>query len=424
MQKKALAKRMNNENLHRIFDDTVCISTEKMIDYLEGSLLEKDKNSIELHLSSCSMCYDEFEGLQMIADKSTLSDTVFELNDKVDTILSSTNKKIPFLMPINLMAAIILFIIGFAWYVTYYINASLRLKEDLISQAFELPANTNSEIIIFRPDPSLTENEAVNNNEESTKNNRLLADNEKTKESNDFKTKSERKEVEIVNNNLAREETVVNIEAEKSDILDVNNSGIVSSEKMIAEDSKITNDKSKIGKEESNKSKDDERNVVALFDQNPVDSEKDITPVLEESNRKGDKKTALNKAKSSVSRSNTLGSDNFNLAMAEYNKHDYLSAIGLFKQSFNENEPQDKVHFYLATCYENISSHQEALTNYNKVIYDTQSPFYEQALWNKSQILLLMDKKKSAINSLNQIKNLNGKYSKQAENMLDSINKK
>ena len=398
---------MNNENLHRIFDDTACISTEKMIDYLDGSLLEKEKNSVELHLSSCTMCFDEFEGLQMISDKSTLPETVFELNDKVDTILASSRKKIPFLLPINLMAAIILFIIGFAWYVTYYINASLQLKEEMIAQAFEIDLQrSDSEIIIFRPDPTLYENKADN---VATKNNKLLSDNKTLAAISDLESKSNKKE-EVV---------VLEEESKNNELLDENNAGIVSSERMIVEDAKISNDKSKISKE------DEEKNVVELFDDIGVaDSNKEITSNYDESKSRSNKKTALNKAKNSAVLSNTVRSDNFNLAMAEYDKRDFREAIELFKQSLNEDGPRDKVYFYLALSYENIKSQQEALSNYNKVISNAQSTYYEQSLWNKSQILLQIDKRKSAINSLNQIKTLNGKYAKQAEKMLDSLNNK
>jgi tetratricopeptide (TPR) repeat protein len=90
----------------------------------------------------------------------------------------------------------------------------------------------------------------------------------------------------------------------------------------------------------------------------------------------------------------------------------------------NEYQAKDEIYFYLALSYENIQLPQEALSNYNKVISYEQSDLYEHALWNKSQLLLKLDKRKSAINSLNQVKNLKGNYYKQAENQLDSLYQK
>ena len=65
---------------------------------------------------------------------------------------------------------------------------------------------------------------------------------------------------------------------------------------------------------------------------------------------------------------------------------------------------------------------ENALVNYNKVIAFAESPYYEDALLNKAQILIELDKRKSAINSLNQLKNRKGAYLKKANKMIDSLN--
>jgi len=405
---------MSNNNLHRIFDSTVCISTEKMIEYLEGKLLEKDKNSIETHLSSCSMCHDEFEGLQMISDKSTLSGTVFELNDKVDNILANTNKKIPFLMPINLMAAIILFLIGFAWYATYYINATFRLKEDLISQQIENDfQKTDGEILILRPESAISEDKKDQENIKAYK--RILEENGSV--SNPISDKTELHEV--TNKEIAVSEESVSA----GNDVEENNSGIINIEKPVADDSKISENETKIGKEDLAKKDREEKKIAdELNDINLASSEKDIPNATSDTNLKGKKKSNFTKAKSSKEISNTAHSNNFSLAMAEFDKRDYKAAVELFKLSLNEQEHQDKVYFYLAMSNEKMESYQEALTNYNRVISNKESSLFEQALWNKSQILLKLDKRKSAINTLNQIKNTKGTFSKQAENVLDSLN--
>jgi len=109
------------------------------------------------------------------------------------------------------------------------------------------------------------------------------------------------------------------------------------------------------------------------------------------------------------------------MAKAEYDKRNFTAAIELFKQSLNQHQAKDEVYYYLAMSYENISNQLDALSNYNKVIADEKSPLFEQALWNKSQILLKLEKQKSAVNTLNQIKNLKGNYSRQAEIILDSL---
>jgi predicted anti-sigma-YlaC factor YlaD len=61
---------MSDNNLHKIFANTACVSTEMMMDYLDGKLSEKEKNKVEVHIASCEMCRDEFEGLSLLEDKS------------------------------------------------------------------------------------------------------------------------------------------------------------------------------------------------------------------------------------------------------------------------------------------------------------------------------------------------------------------
>jgi hypothetical protein len=76
----------------------------------------------------------------------------------------------------------------------------------------------------------------------------------------------------------------------------------------------------------------------------------------------------------------------------------------------------------LQKSYANLNDTENALVNYNKVIAMVESPYYEDALWNKAHLLMELNKRKSAINSLNQIKAGKGIYSGRAEKIIDSLN--
>ncbi|NJO90382.1 MAG: hypothetical protein HC831_16605 [Chloroflexia bacterium] len=135
---------MSDNNLHKIFANTACVSTEIMMDYLNGKLSEKEKNKVEVHIASCEMCRDEFEGLSLLEDKSKLAAIVGDLDEKIDKRINEGGKKIPLFRNVYRIAAAIIILISSAWFISLYVDSSVsNMDESVVSQAMEEKAETD-----------------------------------------------------------------------------------------------------------------------------------------------------------------------------------------------------------------------------------------------------------------------------------------
>ncbi len=128
---------MNNNKLNKIFAFSECIPNQMMMDYLDGKLSGREKNMVEMHLQTCELCKDEFEGLSSMVDKEKLSDIVFDLNKEI-TKITHGRKRFALFPQVSAMAAIILLLVGFVWFFFYIIHLrpdSLRIGQ--IAQSIE-----------------------------------------------------------------------------------------------------------------------------------------------------------------------------------------------------------------------------------------------------------------------------------------------
>ncbi len=422
---------MSDNNLHKIFANTDCVSTQMMMDYLDGKLSEKEKNKIEIHIASCEMCRDEFEGLSLLEDKSKLTVILAELDQKIDERVNTRGKKIPLFRNLYRIAAAVIILITSAWFISLYVNSSVsNMDESVISQAMEDETKMNDGFVadeapkVEEKKEIIVEREQDNSQNDKDINNKNLAQ----KESNIARTKEElktlvKKEDEIEDEELMEEEiTVEEYSASTSDKIAIAENKNQTKKKVI-EEKIIVEEGPKLDQIDDAK-KENVDEIVADFAE--AENEK-----LDRKATRGDKRrNRLFKGKESKKRSEAVGAgitntaafDNFDQAMAKYNERDYKQAVELFKKSLNAHSNTDEVHFYLAKSYTNLNDTENALVNFNKVIAMVESPYYEDALWNKAHLLMELNKRKSAINSLNQIKEGKGIYSRRAVKIIDSLN--
>lgn len=66
-----------------------CLTQAAMKGYVEGTLPEKDRTSIEEHLASCSLCRDAMEGLSAMKDPGKFARDVTSLNKRILQSLGS-----------------------------------------------------------------------------------------------------------------------------------------------------------------------------------------------------------------------------------------------------------------------------------------------------------------------------------------------
>lgn len=415
---------MSDNNLHKIFASTACISTERMIDYLDGNLSEKEKNKLEVHLSSCEMCKDEFEGLALMQDKTEINKIVVDLHQKIDERISNRGRKIHLFKPIYRIAAVIVILLASGWFLKLYTDSSSKnFSDEAVSQAIEETQKTDNEAVITL-DSLNTIIEKIDNNQQLEKESVITGKKEKIQ----FEDKSlERSRLLTSEKEDAEEVAFMEEDIAKDDFAASTSKTIIVKEEepTVERDLRSKNlEENKVnpaiaGATETEKKKETE-SLDVIEDEVVVTDNK----TTRGSNRRQNKKLAKAEQEEGKQVSNTLAINNFDLAMTQYNQRDYKQAIDLFKKSINQHTKTDEVYYYLAKSYYNTNDTENALSSFNKVIAEQSSPYYEEALWNKSQILLEMNKKKSAINSFNQVKNYKGNYSERAAEILDSLNLK
>jgi len=68
---------MNNEkNILQILDQSACLRKSQLLGYLNHSLYPEELRAVELHLSSCALCSDALEGMEMVQNAEQLINSI------------------------------------------------------------------------------------------------------------------------------------------------------------------------------------------------------------------------------------------------------------------------------------------------------------------------------------------------------------
>src|SRR5271154_4863796 len=78
---------MNNDLLDILSNNNDGISNQKLIDYLNGTLPDKEKHEVEKWMSDNDMVNDAMEGLQRVKNKKNLQAYVEQLNKNLQNQL-------------------------------------------------------------------------------------------------------------------------------------------------------------------------------------------------------------------------------------------------------------------------------------------------------------------------------------------------
>jgi tetratricopeptide (TPR) repeat protein len=387
---------MDNNRLNKIFAESDCITNQMMTDYLEGKLSGKSKNRVEMHLESCEFCKDELEGLSVMKDKSRLSDIIFKLNREI-TKRTLGRKRIALFPQVSAMAAIILLLVGFAWFFFYFIHLSPEsLKQKEIAQALE--NQKKDELQKYDEETQKDLEQSLANADTLGLIKPQITHYKKVQELN-IGSGEKTQGVDVVEEELAKAE-IENVKTVNA-IVDVKDDQIViTDEKKI-----ITEDKKEIAEDYVS------GNV----------SNKNIAAADSETIRKNEELVSRSKAKKSAEK----GSENlYQQAQQAFDEKDYKKALDLFLKSSEKDTNHAEQAYYIGQCYQNTGNNKKAITYYDKVIVSQHKKYLEPALWNKSQIQLKMGQNKQAIESLNQTRVLNGTYAIPAQNQIDSLKQK
>jgi hypothetical protein len=375
---------MDNNNLNRIFAESDCISNKMMTDYLDGSLSSKDKNIVEVHLESCELCKDEFEGLKSMEDKNKLPEIVSILNRRVSKF-SYRRRKIALFPQVSAMAAIVLLLVGFSWFFFYILNISPEgLGKKEMAQEFD-KAKEKEEI-----------NKIIDDNKINPKTEIEIPISPTTKKTGKFENyKNSEDEIvtPIMEANKSNEITLSddNIKDNREKII----AGNISSLDMVNND-----EKEDLKKHQTKDSVEENLAYVSTG---------------------ADKKLNRSKSKISERKGEQTTLSTFQLAMQEFENKNYKKAISLYLKVKEDKSINDQLFYYLGQSYQNIDNQNKATIYYDKVISIPGSKYYENALWYKSQLQIKADKKSDAIKNLNLLISNKSKFTNQAQQLIDSL---
>lgn len=114
-------------------------------------------------------------------------------------------------------------------------------------------------------------------------------------------------------------------------------------------------------------------------------------------------------------------------AIQLYQQQDYAGALSIMEQiteGKNLSDIPDEILFYSAICLSENNRNMEAIEMLKFLSGKSDSLFYEEAAWQLSLVYLKKDKRDEARKSLLRIIETKGFYAKNAEALLDHLNKK
>ncbi len=128
------------------FTQSGCLTLEGLERYSSGDLQEKDRLEIKSHLEICKMCSDALEGIDLLADKANLENTIAEINKNLMGKLPKGKRESRILKPSEKFfyysaAASILVLFGLLFYLNFSAhNLSMDTADYVIDRNIELPA--------------------------------------------------------------------------------------------------------------------------------------------------------------------------------------------------------------------------------------------------------------------------------------------
>jgi len=407
--------------LNIIFNNSECISTDKMISFLNVELNEKENNHIEKHLLVCEMCKDEIEGIKELSEFNRIENIVSELNKSVDKKIKQKHNKTMFLRNNYLqIAAVILIIISSTFFINNFINYSKKnmqsdesIAQNITIEEENIEKNDNYDII----EEEVAENEGKSEAKSI----------EKTIK-NKIDKKQETKFQTIIikdNNKVGDNKTEAVLDAELEPVLEIKDDFKGQSESIndfseIAYNRAIEFDEN----DKKRKSKSIEKESIKGESQIKK-SNKRLFFSKKRSNNNLDTKDIKNKeiVLSSNYEIKSQSDFYFKKGLKSYYNNDYKTARKYFEQSLILKNNANS-NYYLALTFIKFNDNKKAIEYFNKVLVFTNSKYFYEALWQKAIIFIKSEEKETTINLLYDIYKADCKYSKQAKMKLDSLKNK
>lgn len=374
--------------LHTIFEQTDCLYSPQ--DYIAGELSAEEQYSFEKHILSCAMCRDEYEGLLAMKNQDELPGIINELDKNINSYLKTAIKfKNRTNYKILRFAALILVLIGSGFFINYYTQQSSKeyAAEEMVSQSVGAPDVEAAEPFELSMDSTAMP---------------TIASGTDTKQKNDLTD-------EAIVRKLARKDALEkSIPDNKKATLaemDVAGDSVVDNVDDLAEENEMRmNELAGLMAKEKAKEEQEESDKITL-----------------ESNYKRAKSSSIDKKTAKGYADNHY----LEQGITAYNNGNFEKAIDLLKKSKNQNKKKenDKAIFYIGLSYASIGNSKKAMQNFELILKNSQSSYYNDANWQKALLLIKRGKNNHAIEILKKLL-ASDSYAKEAKHKLDSLGKK
>ena len=434
-----------NKKLNNIFSETDCISSEKMIFYIENKLSAEERFLVEKHLIDCEFCSEAIEGQMLVNDKSKLQKVFTDINTEIDKITSKKKHKTHwFDFKMKLAAAAMIIVI---------LSITFLLKDLLVKQKNDMLAETTvKESAISDKEAKEVENNI--NNPKSSEENVLkyndLIDQDKSK------VKEVEEQITSENNRLESKTLLENdaFISSKTDAPQTLKSGkdetgmlnIVDADKLEKTSIKKNNN---IATEQSNTAVGG--SLIKTQSVTPVqtDSKMEYKSISQQKSQEKNKKNESKKKDDNVTKpksnityaettaiptmndevskeeSDIIKSDNIASnkklyidGVKKYQSKDYAKCKEIMGSYLSELPNDYNALFYSGASSYFLNNFDNAIIMLNKVLKNKDADFYSIAQWYIALSYIGSTKNSKAIKVLEEIVSAKGEYKTQAEDKL------
>ncbi|MBK9637873.1 MAG: tetratricopeptide repeat protein [Bacteroidetes bacterium] len=370
--------------------NTPCLSSQEMLDYIQGILSSQEQHRIEKHLLDCEFCSDALEGIQLMENPNSLLAIEEELNSEINSITAEKEEenesKVIVFFPWRMAAAIVLIFIS------------------TITLWMVIPKNNTQELISEKsvPYPAPSENSIE-----------LKQESQGMQVPNEQAAPPSKSQAPTIS---TREEQNIDVTAESLPAVNENVSDELFSE---APSSPV--------KEESDMAKAVSKQEVKVPESDPSTSENkqsgtSLSEVDIEQKKSGVHITTSAARQHDAGASEDSNKDDFDdlykKGIKEYKNKKYTSAITYLEQCTNKPEAM----FYTGVSYFLIDNPHLALSKLEKYIQTNQTSYREASFWYMGLSYLKLDNKSAAKQSFENVLPFKGEFEKQAMEMLKVYN--
>lgn len=407
----------NNFTHSNLFGPSGCLTQKAFFDYLSQKMPEHQMNQVEIHLSECLLCKESLENIQANPEsEKQFIDFYQKYIGDFSQLKSNSSKKnnMRYLVYATSVAASIMLIIS-----AYFL---FLLPENQKSDKIALESFSASEKTSIEEESVDVTGSFTPGNESNIK----LSDNKNTVTVTKEYSPSSNGFLNQINNT----ETIVMEVSEDEDIPETS----ISKNVYFLNENNLDQSKDKEDKAIGDKFLKERNNLVSYqemtregIEGSEIARTEAVTGKAMEQIVAGDTKKA-EKPKKGIQpvmisgELYTAGISVFDQGLIFYNSGDYQNAIAIFQSILTSQKNNFAATYYLAMSYYMGGNYDIAMQHFDELIKNKKNnSFYENALWQKGQILEIKNMKKQAVDAYRDVIKHNGSLKDNAQLKIDEL---